>query len=233
MSLYNLYGEEIRVPDYKADFSLFESFSVIGDSFATGAITADGVSDSYYNISWVSILERMTGTTSYNFSRGGLSSKTWLTDQSKGLPEMLRSPATNLYLIALGINDRNQNTPVGTISDIESDNIDSFYSYYGRIIRAVKEHSPKAIIMLTTPARFGERYDQYSTAIVRIGAYYNMAVFDLRTNAFFQSDMFSSNQESYHPLAVSYTIMAGEYKWFVENELKTNYTRYKKYTGEL
>ena len=171
MGLFDLYGNKIKVPNYKTCFSIFNSFSVIGDSFS-----AQG---EYQGTSWCRILEKLSGVTAYNFSNGGLSTKTWLENHNYGLDKMLNSPATNLYIIALGINDGNAHMNIGTINDIESDNIDSFYSYYGRIIRAVQSHAPNAIIMLSTLARWNDDYNQYSIAIRNIGTYYDIGVLDL------------------------------------------------------
>ena len=223
MGLFDLYGNKIKVPNYKTCFSIFNSFSVIGDSFS-----AQG---EYQGTSWCRILEKLSGVTAYNFSNGGLSTKTWLENHNYGLDKMLNSPATNLYIIALGINDGNAHMNIGTINDIESDNIDSFYSYYGRIIRAVQSHAPNAIIMLSTLARWNDDYNQYSIAIRNIGTYYDIGVLDLAKSEFFKSDFFSNNQISAHPVAVVRSAMGEEYKYLVEMELENNITRYINYNN--
>lgn len=233
MGIFDIDGNEIKALDYNTSFSIFESFAVIGDSFCTGSISLsdDTAGSSYYNISWPAILGRLTGAVCYNFSKGGLSTKDWLTDSERGASKMLEASPANLYVIALGINDGNQSIPIGTISDITSDSTNSFYSYYGRIVRAIKAHAPNAIIMLSTLARWSSTYNQYSEAIKNIAEYYNIGVLDLSENTFFRSEFFAENQRRSHPLAVSYAAMAEEYKFLIETELRLNASRYRSYTG--
>lgn len=223
MGLFDLYGNKVKAPNYKTSFSLFNSFSVIGDSFAENGENQ--------KTSWCRIIEKMSGVTAYNFSYGGRSTKTWLEDNVHGLAKMLDSPPTNLYILALGINDANNNIPIGTIDDIESDDTNSFYSYYGRIIREVKNHAPNAIIMISTIARWNDIYNQYSTAIRNIGAYYNIAVLDLAKSEFFKTSFFRDNQVSSHPVPVVRSAMAEEYKYLVEQELENNVTKYINYNN--
>lgn len=223
MGIFDLDGNKIKVPDYKTSFSVFNSFAVIGDSFAENGNSQ--------KTSWSSVLEKMTGVKSYNFAYGGRSTKTWLEDEEHGLAKMLESPPANLYIIALGINDGNNSIPIGTIDDIESDNTNSFYSYYGRIIRAVRSHAPNALIMLSTVARWNDAYEPYSDAIKNIGAYYEFAVFDLSKSAFFKSDFFANHQVSNHPVAIMRSAMAEEFKYLVEQELEANIEKYKTYNN--
>ena len=221
MGLFDVNGKKIKTPDYKPSFSVFNSFAVIGDSFAENGNPR--------KTSWSSILEKMTGVKSYNFAYGGMTTKTWLEDNEYGLAKMLESPPANLYIIALGINDGNAHMSIGTINDIESDDTDSFYSYYGRIIRAVRSHAPNALIMLSTVARWRDIYNPYSDAIKNIGAYYDFAVFDLSKSAFFKSDFFANHQVSNHPVPIMRSAMAEEFKYLVEQELEANIEKYKKY----
>ena len=231
MDLYNLNGEFLGCDIARPDISMFESIGVIGDSFASGVIDINGTLETHYNVSWPQILKRMTGCNVVNYTKGGLSTKTWLTDAEYGLAKLNSETANNLYVIALGINDGNQNIPVGTIADITSDNTNSFYSYYGRIIRAIHTHAPNAIIMLSTLARWADRYLPYSPAVKAIGAYYSYPVFDLSENDFFQSDFFADNQASGHPTAVTYSAMAKEYKNLIEAALEEKVADYAGYIG--
>lgn len=58
----------------------------------------------YYNLSWGQIIARKYGSECLNLSKGGLTTRTCLTDL-KGLPEMLTSDTQQLYMCALGHND--------------------------------------------------------------------------------------------------------------------------------
>ena len=203
--------------------SLFESIGIIGDSFATGK-------DGHHNVSWGHILARMAGSTAVIYAKGGLTTQAWLTDEL-GLTKLNSEAANNLYVIALGINDGNQATTMGTISDVNSDNTNSFYSYYGRVVRAVQAHAPNAVIMLSTIARFEDKYRPYSAAIRAIGAYYELPVLDLDNSEFFMSDFFANTQVSAHPTAVNDAAIAKEYRRLIEDALAINARKYDSYIG--
>ena len=228
MDIFNISGKNANPAP---SLSMFQSIGIIGDSFASGEISTNGTLIDYYNLSWGQVMARMAGSTAVNYSKGGLTTKTWLTDTTYGLAKLNAESANQLYIIALGINDGNQSIPIGTISDITSDNTNSFYSYYGRIIRAVKAHAPNAIIMLSTLARWADKYKPYSAAVKAIGTYYDLPVFDLSESEFFQSEFFADTQVSSHPTAVNYSAMAKEYKRLVENALAENAELYKTFIG--
>lgn len=228
MGLYNINGENM-MPN--PSLSMFQSIGIIGDSFASGEIFVNGTGVDYYDLSWGQVMARMAGCTAVNYSKGGLTTKTWLENTTYGLAKLNNETANQLYIIALGINDGNASMPVGTISDITSDNTNSFYSYYGRIIRAIKAHAPNAIIMLSTLARWTSTYNPYSAAVKAIGEYYDLPVFDLSESEFFQSDFFADTQVSNHPTAINYSAMAKEYKRLVENALVENAELYKTFIG--
>lgn len=231
MAVYDLDGNMLAESVVYPSLSMFQSIGIIGDSFASGEVWIGENYSDYYDLSWGQIMARMAGCTAVNYTKGGLSTKTWLTDAYYGLAKLNTETANQLYIIALGINDGNNSIPVGTISDITSDSTNSFYSYYGRIIRAVKAHAPNAIIMLSTCARWTNTYKPYSTAIRAIGEYYDCPVLDLDNSEFFRSDFFSSNQVHNHPTAINYSAMAKEYKRLVETALAENAELYKTFVG--
>lgn len=231
MGIYNIEGTDLLPEVIYPSLSMFQSIGIIGDSFASGEIYVGSSSGDYYPLSWGQIMARMAGATAVNYSKGGLSTKTWLTDATYGLAKLNSESANQLYIIALGINDGNSSIPIGTIADITSDTTNSFYSYYGRIVRAVQAHAPNAIIMLSTCARWASRYEPYSTAIRAIGEYYSFPVLDLAESEFFQSSFFSANQVSNHPTAINYSAMAKEYKRLIENALAENDDQYKTFIG--
>lgn len=230
--VYDVNGNKL-LQDIYPSASVFKTIGVIGDSFASGEIYigSSSTGTDYYDLSWPQVMGRMIGADAVNYSKGGLTTKTWLEDATYGLTKLNAEPANNLYIIALGINDGNVSMPIGTIADITSDSTNSFYSYYGRIIRAVKAHAPNAVIILSTCARWTNTYTPYSNAIIAIGEYYSLAVFDLSENEFFQSSFFSSNQVHNHPTAVNYSAMAKEFVKLVEEELQNNPSKYVAFIG--
>lgn len=228
--VYDINGN-VLVNGVYPSLSMFQSIGIIGDSFASGEVWEGNTSNDYYPLSWGQVMARMIGATAVNYSKGGLSTKTWLTDTTYGLAKLNSETANQLYIVALGINDGNASIPIGTIADITSDSTNSFYSYYGRIIRAIKAHAPNAIIMLSTCARWTDVYNPYSTAIRAIGEYYSFPVLDLAESDFFQSSFFATNQVHNHPTAINYSAMAREYKRLIETALEDNADKYQAFVG--
>lgn len=200
--------------DTHVSISLFEKVGVIGDSFASGETYTTGSPVDNYNVSWLQILARQNGFTGTNYSKGGLTSQTWLTD-AKGLPLLQSSDAENLYLVALGINDANRMT-LGTADDIGSETSTTFYGCYSRIINAVKAKNNKAKIICLSPARFGGNYDTFANAIKVISGQLNVPFVDITTHPFFKTGFFENNQSSNHPTALNYSAMANAYKELIE-----------------
>lgn len=222
-----------NIPNTPISLSMIQSIGIIGDSFASGYIVVNGSGSDYYPLSWGKILGRDIGATTVdNYSKAGEDTKSWLTDKTYGLNKLNSSTPNQLYIIALGINDAARNKELGTIADIESDSIESFYSWYGRIVRAIQNHAPNAIIMLSTNARFGTGYNRFSDAIKAIGTYYSFPVLDLSTNSYFNSQLFTNAQVGEHPIAIGYAGMAKAYKVMIEQALSDNYTSYMTFVGQ-
>ena len=196
-------------------FSIFQKFGVIGDSFASGSIhhPDDGGWTGNYDMSWVQILARSCGAEAVNFTKGGLSTKTWLTDATYGLAKLLSTPAQQLYIIALGINDNTQinagTLTLGSISDINDDytqNPDTFFGNYGRIIGNIKTYAPYAKIACLSVARLQERnMDVY---IQQIANKFGIPFIDLTADPYFTSVIFYGSMFSSHPIVYGYAGMA-------------------------
>lgn len=232
MSIYDINGNKIDANDNSlVSISMIESLGIVGDSYASGEIYNESSKKliDYYQLSWGKILGRMCGINVNVYSAGGLTSKTWLTD-SNGLIKLNNTNPDNLYFIALGINDAN-NLALGSKNDIESDSTDTFYSYYSRVIRAIKIHAPQAIIIPSTIVLFGGNYEAFSNAIHEIGKHYDLSVADLSNNNFFKSEFFSNNKVMYHPTALNYSAMSKEYKKIIESTLERDIKKYNGYIG--
>lgn len=224
---YNVYGvgwknwEKLTKYNYKesCNLSLFTDVGVIGDSYASGEIYAtDGslIGDKY-KISWIQQLARKNGFTGYNFSSGGLSTRTWLTAEN-GLKKLNNSKVCELYILALGINDYYGlgESYLGTQEDISNGN-DTFYGNYAKIINAVKEKAQNAKIMISTIAiRNIESSDnktlikKFNDAIINIANHYSIPLIRQDTYSYFNSALYSDNMIHGHPTAVGYSILATE-----------------------
>lgn len=222
-------------------FSMFEKFGVVGDSFASGSLhhPDDGhwTDGKTTNLTWPKILARKTGTIAADFAHGGRSTKTWLTDSSFGLPALLAAPAQQLYIIALGINDNTQinagTLALGTIEDVNiadyTQNPDTFFGCYGRIIGNIKAHAPYAKIVCLSVARPQERgMDQY---IRQIAEKYGLPFIDLTSDPYFTSTIYYGSMVSSHPIAYGYAGMATAIERLILLDILNNTTYWGTYYG--
>lgn len=211
--------------------ALFQRIGVIGDSFASGEICVDGHYTDYYNRSWGQIMARRNGITCTNYSRGGLSTRTWLTD-AKGLTLLNATTADELYLIALGINDAGLGSDyVGTSADIGTDN-DTFYGNYAKIINAVQAHAPDAKIVLLGMANPSSTTvkQTINDAISTIATYYSIPFIDQTQDDFFTSDFYLNNMVLGHPVGVVYAGMATAIERLLSQCMIDNLTYFKDFT---
>ena len=220
-----------NIPIYKlyVDFSLFRNFGVVGDSYASGEMYFN---DSYvdnYTISWGQILARKCGNTCVNYSKGGLTTRSWLTDVNYGLKKLLEIDANDLYILALGINDYYHlgETYLGTISDIKDDysqNSDTFYGNYGKIIAQIMNHAPHAKIIIADIVNTQSKtiVDNFNKAIYKIADRFNIACIKQSKYWFFNSSFYIDNMVQGHPIAKVYSGMALSFKELIEQSIKEN-----------
>lgn len=233
---------EIDIYDITPDFSLFENFGVIGDSYASGEIyIADESSQSgyraadYYNLSWGQIIARKCGSTCTNFSKGGLTTETWLTD-ARGLALLQSETAKNIIVCCLGLNDasRGGSEYIGNVSDIGTDN-NTFYANYGKIISAIATKSAATRIIMSTLPHVSwisnSLIDMYNVAIKAIALHFSVPIMDITDDYYYTSINFTSNMVANHPTAINYAGMAKANQRLLENTLINNPTYFKKYIG--
>lgn len=219
-------------------FSLFNNFAVIGDSYASGELFENNDFHDYYEISWGQILARMSGTTCANYSKGGLTTRSWL-GSPYGLTKMQDDSKKQLYICALGINDYLTlgNDYLGTISDIHDDdsdiNPDTFYGNYGKIVEHIKAKNSNALIIFSTMAsNKNEIQKQYNDAIENIASHYGVPCIKQHENDFFKDSFYNDNMSGAHPIGIVYSGMAVAIKSMIENEMKNNINYFKTYNGQ-
>ena len=180
-------------------------------------------------------MARTNGIECTNYSKGGLSTRTWLTS-SYGLTKLLSDEAKNLYWLALGINDYYGlgDDYLGTIDDIKddyNDNPDTFYGNYGKIIAQIKNHAPNAkLIIITTPwvdktRAMTTTQKNYNTAIKEIAEKFEICFIDQNDDNFIGSDLYAKYFVWGHPQAISYAGMAKALERLF-NKAVTNYVDY-------
>lgn len=223
------------VDDPYISLSMFEKFGVVGDSYASGALFFNGQEKDDYAHSWGQIMARRLGTTCTNYSRGGLTTRTWLTD-SKGLSLLLNSDAEDIYYLVLGINDYISlgSSYLGSIEDITShssytDYADSFYGNYGRIIEQIKAHAPNAKIVMFTMSLFSTTSvkEAFNNAIKEIANHYGLPYINQDDDLFFTSVFFNSTKVEGHPIAITYSGMACAFERLLCDCIKNNVAYFK------
>lgn len=205
-----------------ADISMFSSIGVIGDSYASGELAFDGNYVDHYEISWGQILGRRNGINVINFSKGGLTTQTWLSDEH-GLSLLNSSPKCDLYVLALGINDysRGKETYLGTESDISAQS-NSFYGNYSKIINAIKAKARDSKIVISTIAHKSDLTDKYNDAIKKLATHFNIPVIDQQTEPFFSSDYYLNHMQGGHPTGPVYSSMAKAMQNLIERSMSDN-----------
>jgi len=138
---------------------IFRTIGCVGDSLSSGEMESldengeNGYHD-YFDYSWGQYIARNIGSKVYNFSRGGMTAEEYC--QSFADANNFWSPKyeCQAYIIALGVNEVNQNKEMGEIEDIDlkdwHNNKKTFAGYYGQIIQRLKEIQPKAKFFLMT-----------------------------------------------------------------------------------
>lgn len=215
-----------------AQLSLFSKIGVIGDSYASGEIytTIGNQIGDIYRISWLQQLARRNGFTGYNFSKGGLTTRTWLTDD-KGLSLLNSSDACKLYILALGINDYNSlgESYIGAETDMGT-NADTYYGNYAKIINAILTKSSTAKIIICKLAIRNDVTSEkrtlitkFNNAIVKIGSHFGIPVANIDDDVYFNSDTYKNLMYGGHPSAVGYSALATAYEKVLSETMIQNH----------
>lgn len=218
-------------PDDWCTPALFPRFGVVGDSYASGVVYPSTDSVHKYDISWPQIMARLLGTTGTNYSKGGLTTRSWLTN-SEGLIKLNNSDPDDIYYMVLGINDYYHLgiNYLGTIDDITShkssdDYPDTFFGNYGKIIEKIREHAPNSKMIMFTAANntSGSAARSFNNAIVSIANHYGIPVLYQYNDEFFTSSWYKQGMKSGHPRAVVYSGMAKAFIRMVSEVMHDNY----------
>ena len=207
---------------------LFESIGVVGDSFASGTLYYDSTYHDNYHVAWPYIMCRKLGSTSHIYAAGGFTTRSFLTNDYRGMDYLLSQPADNLYCLLLGINDVYALGAdyLGSITDITShesyvDYGDTFYGNYGRIIEMIKEHAPNAKIVMFKMAKNTGGYVSFNAAIENIAGYYEIPCVNQTDDWYFTSWLYDYQLGS-HPIAINYAGMANAFERLLSNCMAEN-----------
>ena len=206
--------------------SLFQKVGVVGDSYASGELAFDGQNVDHYEISWLQILARKDGFTGTNFSVGGMSTRTWLTNP-KCMPLMQSSDAQDLYILALGINDEALGASyIGSEADIDS-GADTFYGNYGKIIKAIQTKAPQAKLVIATIADSSDIASKFNEAITTIANHFTIPVIVQLDDPLFNSSFYKDNMIGGHPTGPVYASMAEAFERLIGQSMINHLDYYK------
>lgn len=193
-----------------ASVNMFRSIAAIGDSYtAASTLNTAGTWADYRELSWIATMGKRSGTEWKNYGHGGATAKSYL--NTTEFQQSLSDTACDLYFFALGQNDGNQYLTVGSVTDInDSDytqNPDTFYGNYGRIIQQIKNHAPNAKLVMITNWVQGSKWKSYDIAIRNIAAHYSIPVIEPFYDFYFNSELYLNYKNSGHPTAMGYSAM--------------------------
>lgn len=219
-------------------FTAFNKFGVIGDSLASGeSVSNAGGSNVYvdnYDYSWGQFIAKDHGLECINFSKGGLTTRSWLTSPYGLAKLQATGNECNAYIIGLGVNDANHLGAgyIGSQSDIHIDdpsqNADSFYGNYGKIISAIKGVQAKAKIFIFTIPEKESQYTAYNTAIRNIATIFDeVYCIDLASTKYidnFTLGFFAAQRRVGHYNAIGYKEISDVIYKILGNYMFNNYS---------
>ena len=185
---------------------IFRTIGCIGDSLSSGefeSLNNEGITGwhDFYEYSWGQYMARTLGNKVYNFSKGGLTAKTFFETYADKCGAFSYDKVCQCYIIALGVNDISSGIDIGDPKNIDptKTNVDdtSFLRYYTDIIRNIKRRQPDAKIFLMTMPRSNrdtereEKVEKFSEAIRSIEKMFNnIYILDFRKYAPVYDDEF-------------------------------------------
>jgi hypothetical protein len=214
--------------------SMFGSMGVIGDSYASGQISFDDTwGTPVDDVKWPVMLARKWGISYLDLAKGGLSTRTWLTDD-KGLARLNASAPQALYLFCLGINDYYGLGPtyLGKSDDIDS-GADTFYGNSARILRAIQAKAPDARIIVLGLASAKDAAPQFDAALSTIAARFALPFIEQTSDPFFTSTYYTSNLSGGHPTGPLYGAMALAMERLIQRAVTNNYPYFQRYGYHL
>ena len=242
--IVDLYDDVKNQIDYTS-IALFEKIGVIGDSYASGEIYSDAstVIGDLYNLSWGQMIARRNGIRCENFSKGGLTTASWLSSPY-GLTKLNNSDAMDLYVIVLGINDvysilTNDESYIGSESDIGTDN-NTLWRNMSVIINACYTKNPNARVIILGLSGRNENTSGWmrlirmeNAALEDIAEYYGVPYKALMESDYFNSDFYFNNMVGGHPTAINYSGMSIAIEKMIEEIMKENPDYFKAYPNPI
>ena len=232
-----------RFPEGISNTAIFRTMAFVGDSLSSGEFESRGKDNSkgyhdYFEYSWGQFIARKNGLTAYNFSRGGMTAKEFITSYADANRFFQPEKAAQAYVIALGVNDISRTlrdgAPFGDVGDIDMadwhNNKETFVGFYAQIIQRMKEVQPKAKFFLVTIPRNGRTTERTPYEEMHCELLYAMAelfdytyVIDLRQYAPVYDAEFDRNfRLGGHLNAAGYRLTAKMFESYIDYIIRAN-----------
>lgn len=142
---------------------IFRTIGCIGDSLSSGEFQLPNGNGGWtyhdkFDYSWGQFLARMTGSTVYNFSAGGMTASCYWNSFCNDMGYWDPRKKCQAYIIALGVNDLcNCKQEVGSANEVDFDdpekNPQNFAGYYAKIIAKYRRIQKDPFFFLMTMPR--------------------------------------------------------------------------------
>ena len=219
-------GKEAVNEEYvTSSMAMFPTVGCCGDSFTAGYLYNKPDSQyydpnyvpngEYPDIGYPAVMGRLYGVDVTAYAKGGLTSTEYRTD-AKGLPALLADDPKYLYIIALGLNDKTQNVPLGVEADIDTEPATpSYLGNMGAIIRAIQSHAPYARIILCKSlwvknagaTAYNSYYQYISEGVELLSSHLGIPYIETLDDPYFCSDAYVNGLKGLHPTAPLYAGM--------------------------
>lgn len=237
-----LFGKKQKNNQYNFGLlTTFQKIGFVGDSYTKSQIyNKQGVSLGYFeDLGYPRTMARFYNFTPSVFAWGGATTKSWL-EESWGLAAALAAEPQQLYVLALGINDRSYVTK-GTIEDIKEDytqNPNTFYGNYGKIIEQLQAHAPSAKFVIVKSfipyddlGTISNYYKYSDSPCEEIAEHYGFPYIETVRSDFLHSDAWLQHRWGGHPTAPLYSGLAKTLGELIDGVLADNPEYFGNYLG--
>lgn len=231
---------ERSVPPSPYSIKTFRRIGCIGDSYTKGYIhPSGGTVTEDENYAWPHYMEGITNNKYTNFGVSGSTAKGWMNGAAKLSDVQAQGNKCQSYIIGLMINDQDENNPyyapVGSISDIGTDN-NTYYAWYYKLVQAIIAVNPQAPIFCITCPLYENNF-AYNQAVRDIVSYCHgngqkVYLIDLasdiyRTIKYFNNPVFVADKINGHYTAVGYEFMAECLKNIISDVINSNISEFQ------
>lgn len=217
--------------------AMFRDWGFVGHSLTSGEheyLKQDGTKgyNDLYEYSWGQYICYATGAKGTNFSKGGLTCRSWINQ----IWEKAKVDPKQAYIIELGVNDRYKKYKIGSFdTDVDlktfDNNADTFTGNYAGIIQRIQSIQPKAKIFICTmfqkgDAEYNKSIEQYNDVIRQMNKRFsNVYLMDMYKYAPVNNDEFRNQYyNGGHNNAAGYLysswLLMTYIDWIVRNNFK-------------